>query len=103
MRCLHEQLSTEYETLKTEQESLKKVTRDLRSEIRTLKETNTSQQEKIVSLESERDGFKNDAKNLGILRAEHSKLKVFLFFCKILNGSTFFFVAGRLSKFIHCQ
>ncbi|XP_063913920.1 protein Daple isoform X2 [Zophobas morio] len=75
MRSLHEQLTAEYELLKVEQESLKKLNRDLRSEIRTLKETNSCQKEKVLALEAEKELLKNGAKNLAVLRAEHSKLK----------------------------
>lgn len=76
LRTLHEQLSTEYEELKHEEEQLKKVNRDLRSEIRTLKDENDNNVTKITSLELEKETLHNDSKNLGNLRAEHSKLKV---------------------------
>ncbi|XP_044261844.1 protein Daple-like [Tribolium madens] len=75
LRSLHEQLTTEYEQLKAEQELLKKLNRDLRSEVRTLKETNSGQKERISALEVEKESLKNGAKSLGVLRAEHSKLK----------------------------
>lgn len=76
LRTLHEQLNTEYEELIVEQETLKKLNRDLRTEIRTMKEMNGNYEERIAVLELEKDTFKNDAKNLSILRTEHSKLKV---------------------------
>jgi cell division protein FtsB len=76
LRTLHEQLTGEYEQLKAEQESLKKFNRDVRSEMRALKETNSTQKEKIATLEGEKETLKNGAKNLAVLRAEHSKLKV---------------------------
>ncbi|KAJ8965737.1 hypothetical protein NQ317_003866 [Molorchus minor] len=75
LRTLHEQLSMEYEEAKREQENLKKIARDLRSEMRALKETNNCLESKISNLEMEKDSLKTDARNLGNLRAEHSKLK----------------------------
>lgn len=47
----------------------------MRSEIRTLKEKNGNLESKIIDIESEKEVLKTDAKSLGNLRAEHSKLK----------------------------
>lgn len=93
LRRLHEQLSSEYETLRKEQESLKKINRDLRSEIRTFKETIISNDKVIDTLEQEKEALKTESKSLGNLRAEFSKLKVFLF-CSV-------FVIHNISSFNH--
>lgn len=75
LRSLHEQLTLQYEESRKEQEYLKKVSRDLRSEMRTILEKNKSLENKIISLETEKDVLENTARNLVNLRAEHSKLK----------------------------
>lgn len=78
IRSLHEQLSVEYEDLKKEQENWKKQHRDLRMEIRNLKDTNAILETRIIKTEQEKDILKNESKSLANLRAEHSKLKVFI-------------------------
>lgn len=75
LRTIHEQLNTEYEGLQKEQENLRKLNRDLRSEIRVLKEQNDTHENKISSLEIEKESLKSDSRSLANLRAEHSKLK----------------------------
>ncbi|KAJ8968002.1 hypothetical protein NQ314_002536 [Rhamnusium bicolor] len=51
------------------------IARDLRSEVRTLKETNNTLESKVLNMELEKDSLRTDARSLGNLRAEHSKLK----------------------------
>lgn len=93
MRTLHEQLSIEYEELKLEQETLKKANRDLRSEIRSLKEKNDCLEIKVSNSELEKDSLRTDTMNLNNLRAEHSKLKVRIFFFSYLTVFLFFVIS----------
>lgn len=90
MRTLHEQLSSEYEELKLEQETLRKANRDLRSEIRSLKEKNDCLEIKVSNSELEKDSLRTDTMNLNNLRAEHSKLKVWIFYFFFLLFSSVF-------------
>lgn len=92
MRTLHEQLSSEYEELKLEQETLRKANRDLRSEIRSLKEKNDCLEIKVSNSELEKDSLRTDTMNLNNLRAEHSKLKVWIFYFFFSYLAVFLFV-----------
>ncbi|XP_011496229.1 PREDICTED: protein Daple [Ceratosolen solmsi marchali] len=75
LQLLHEQLNTEYECLSREKDTLKVNLRDSKNETRILRESTECFEAKCLSLQMERDGLLANAKSLGNLRGEHSKLK----------------------------
>lgn len=75
LRCLHEQLSSDYDVLNKEKEILKIQIRDLKLEMRNLKEKAMADEKTIDELRSELELLKKNSESLVSLRAEHSKLK----------------------------
>lgn len=74
LQCLHDQLSSEYESLNKEKETIKLALRDSRVENRDYKEREINLKKLIDELKEEIDLMKKGSGNLSILRAEHSKL-----------------------------
>ncbi|XP_055641451.1 protein Daple isoform X2 [Toxorhynchites rutilus septentrionalis] len=75
LQCLHEQLSSEYESLNNEKEILKNSIRDLKTDNRDLKEHALILEKQLENYKLELTSMKDGITNLTNLRAEHSKLK----------------------------